>query len=872
MRAIVLATVAFVLLGGHPVLAGGAESETPKPSDQVRISQTVTDGFIHPGIGLTKEILENARTQVLADREPWLSGFRALASNPDSAREVACRNQSRQDSSRPDVDAFDNRGINNRLIGDSFKAHRQTLMYYFTGDEVYRANAMEIVRVWSQMDRTKYKAWPECYIHSCYPIQRMIIAAEVLRYTSARDSKLVWTNQDTDDFTNNFVVPCVQTFLNGNGWFMNQNGYPITAGMSGDIFINDRKSYEKRVEMFTVNKDAPNKGWSFSIQDLARRVDRNVLTGEKVDPPVVQLMEMGRDQAHAHDDVEIFNNATRLLSAQGTRVDPVTGTISTKENAVGPYEFLDDRILAAADYFCRFMLGYDTPWVPVAYDIDPNGDVRAVYPRIADNYRGRIRGLDFWDIYYYYTCKKGVSLAERAPYYHEAFTKRIINSDTDWIFIPANVTGEGAKVAPREQQPAVVEVELRSNLFNNPNAAVVREPDTAFVRITPTDTGTRIAILSADTDQKKIGLRIRSTSVAEVHMSALAKPWLLPNTQGQWRYVAYDLGKLERFRDIVYMTFKGSSQTTVDVDCLIRDGADKLAPPVFASGSGDVGFVAYVGAPVALNFPATSAIGGLAFSSLDKPDGSSLEADNGAFSWAPTRAGEYTFVVNAANPAAVTAKRVRISVARDRESAVARIASRFNKDTPYVKATLETYRAAFEELKALKDATDNETYFARLLQLQQACEALQPLTPLLSDGSMDYPNLVASSNVGDLIGLLTDGNDDTFPGYTLAKDLNFIFDFGPDYRIAATAFAIEGRLNFEVRSQDVTFFGSSDAQNWTPLTPPIATLPTEMSRVDVSKEHSGSPFRYLKIEKNRKSSPMFEPSELRIYGRRCEVR
>ena len=46
---------------------------------------------------------------------------------------------------------------------------------------------------------------------------------------------------------------------------------------------------------------------------------------------------------------------------------------------------------------------------------------------IADNYRGRIRGLDFWDIYYYYTCKKGINLAEKAPYYHEAFTKHVLS-------------------------------------------------------------------------------------------------------------------------------------------------------------------------------------------------------------------------------------------------------------------------------------------------------------------------------------------------------------------------------------------------------------------------------------------------------------
>jgi hypothetical protein len=415
-------------------------------------------------------------------------------------------------------------------------------------------------------------------------------------------------------------------------------------------------------------------------------------------------------------------------------------------------------------------------------------------------------------------------------------------------------------------------MELRSCLLHSDNAAVMRENDTAFVRVTPTDTGTRIAILSADTDKKRIGLRIRSTGATEVKMSALERPWLLPDTQGQWRYVAYDLDRLERFRDIVYMTVKGSPRTMVDVDCLLRNAEDKLTPPAFSSGRGDMQIVAYVGAPVALDFSANSTVSGLLISSLDKPQDSNLNGDSGTFSWRPTQEGEYTFVVNAANAAAIAAKRVRMVVARDRESAAARIASGFNKDTPYVRATLQKYQAALNAIDARDSATDDETSFAKLVQLQQACDALEPLTPLRSDGSMDYPKLVAASNIGDLIGLLVDSNDDTFPVYTLAKDLNYMFDFGPDYQISATAFGIEGRLNFENRAQDVTFFGSIDAKNWTQLTPSIANLPTEMSKVDVGKEHLAERFRYLKIEKNRKSASLFEPAELRIYGRRYEVK
>jgi hypothetical protein len=40
---------------------------------------------------------------------------------------------------------------------------------------------------------------------------------------------------------------------------------------------------------------------------------------------------------------------------------------------------------------------------------------------------------------------------------------------------------------------------------------------------------------------------------------------------------------------------------------------------------------------------------------------------------------------------------------------------------------------------------------------------------------------VRDSDIGGAIGLLIDGNDDTFPVFTLAKDLNYQFDLGPDF-------------------------------------------------------------------------------------------
>ena len=115
---------------------------------------------------------------------------------------------------------------------------------------------------------------------------------------------------------------------------------------------------------------------------------------------------------------------------------------------------------------------------------------------------------------------------------------------------------------------------------------------------------------------------------------------------------------------------------------------------------------------------------------------------------------------------------------------------------------------------------------------------MKPLTPLLPDGSMDFPKAVASSNIGEAMSLLVDGNSDTFPGFYLVKDNYYEFDFGPDFKFSATAFAMEGRVNFEDRMQGVKFYGSNDGKTWTELTPE-ATRPRHGTHEDQGGRQPG---------------------------------
>jgi len=141
---------------------------------------------------------------------------------------------------------------------------------------------------------------------------------------------------------------------------------------------------------------------------------------------------------------------------------------------------------------------------------------------------------------------------------------------------------------------------------------------------------------------------------------------------------------------------------------------------------------------------------------------------------------------------------------------------------------------------------------------------------LLPDGSMDFPKVVVASNIGAVAtNLLVDGNDDTFVGFYLAPDRYHEFDFGPDFKFSATAFALQGRVNFEDRVDDTKFYGSNDRVNWTELTPEPVLHATDLKKVAVSPDLVSSTFRYLRVVRLR--GTLIEPSEMRIYGRRHET-
>ncbi|UUZ79805.1 Ig-like domain-containing protein [Paenibacillus sp. P26] len=180
-------------------------------------------------------------------------------------------------------------------------------------------------------------------------------------------------------------------------YFMNQHQFNVMGTIGRAIFTNDLQLYAEAVEATTVNTAGQHGGRNGSIMYQMRMMTANEITGEALAPSDyhVQVMEMGRDVGHSYDDVAGLSTLVQTIYAQGTKVDPVKGTMSTAANAVNVFNFLDDRSLAGTTYIVKYHLGYDVLWTPAYFDGS------AYYDGINAWSRGRIDSF-FSVLYNYY--------------------------------------------------------------------------------------------------------------------------------------------------------------------------------------------------------------------------------------------------------------------------------------------------------------------------------------------------------------------------------------------------------------------------------------------------------------------------------------
>ncbi len=514
------------------------------------------EGFLHPGIYITKADIERVQKMVREGVEPWKTSFEKLSKDGFSSKTVRIYAY----DSNGDTKALKSEARLKNMRMDSRSVVNQALMYVITGDETYRQNAMTILRMWSEL-RDVYTTLGSDRIDHGEIAFKMAFAAELMKYTSCENELLVWNNTDEEMFTGMLET----TLPKYNSWWywMNQHGICNMGTMANAIFRNDMELYKKAVERTTVNKQGGGsidytKGSGGSITQIFRIVDFDALNGDKIEPTLVHS-EMGRDQGHAYGCLAALSICAKMLDTQKTKVDPITGEYSEKENSVTVFDFADERLLQAANYIGKYNLGYCV--------LHPTIDIGGYYTDINDTNRGNIY-IAFGVLYNYYKYQLGVDMNEEkyrylkeAHEYHypEGGINDFYVGYSDLLFTPEDAKvetntreGESGTIWQAENYTAV-------NYGSVEKLGEYVKCDNASFALTngnyPPGGKTKIVLKVKTENEVKVTIQNEHTVNAPVVMG------IVPNTNGQWQEIAFDILPEGVLRQrIFFITLEGNCE------------------------------------------------------------------------------------------------------------------------------------------------------------------------------------------------------------------------------------------------------------------------------------------------------------------------
>lgn len=861
-------------------------------------------GFKHPALGFTFEQLEYARQQVRADVEPYKTYYNTLAT-------VCCNyaNINLQPTNRdatkvdtPNTPNFNNGTGQTRLINDSQGALTQALLYYMTGQNEYRRNAMRILRTWSNMNPTGYAYFPDAHIHTGVPLYRLLLAAEIMRYTPADATytayPLAWSATDTQKLKDNLIDPMERTFFASNERFMNQHVYSIVGRLAGAIFTDNRARYDETVEWLTVNASSTRPDINGGILPLIPLIDTdNPLN--TVGYPFYQIEEMKRDQAHGGDNVDNLIGLLRLVTAQGTRVDPYTGKPSTSGDAVSVYQFGGNRLLMGANAYARFMLGYDTPWA------DTSGGTSG----ISEAYRGRLNQVEgISEVYNVYKYEQGVDVDTVAPYLATA-AAHANGPVTPWGQASPNNKDMGAEAfltlpraltgVPLPVNTGMLETE-RKSIFLNGDWSTATEGERTFGRARLTPSGATVVFHDISyADRAKyapVGVMVRTNAVTKLSASATdgGRPWCemtVPDTGGQWRYIVPDSSNAatagRRLGDnIIYFKFSGADGAVVDVDFVNLAAPTQLTPPRFSMPVFPVTEFVVRGMAYQATYTATDAnpSDSVVYQAVSLPRGAALDASTGALAWTPgpDQTGMHDLVVSATDGVSISTMTARLSVQPDRQTAFAAALGGYDAAAAYTTPSYAAFKAELAPLRQAVATTPDAEFPALLKKVQEVARKLELVNPrLASDGSLDWSKNMVTPTVLNpaAIPALVDDDYNTTSG-----DLRNVvtLDFGENYRVAANAFGIRARFMFGNRSQGINIYGSNDNASWTLLTSRETTDTGNqnfiMEVIPVLPGLENERYRYFMVRVDHPGPPtdpaypgISSYSELHIHGARFDL-
>ncbi len=550
---------------------GGEKAVSPLITDYLPEITEATDaatGLIHPGITVNADDIRRMQRHVRAGDQPWAAAFNTLASISSSGVS-------------PRIHAWDGDGDTTKLVvetrlknlrADAGTAANQALMYVITGNEAYRANAMNIIRKWSEL-RDVYATLGSDRIDHGAIAYKMSFAAELMKYSSCENSDLNWTANDNAMFTG--MLETINPKHNRAYHWMNQHGICNEGTMASAIFRNDLEQYKTAVVRTTVNPEGGGEAAvaGGAIIQVFKRITKDEMLGEELDEPVIAHIEMGRDMGHAYGNNAALSTCAMMTLKQNTLVDPVTGAYTDSDGGVNVFEYADHRLLAGCDIISRYNLGLDVPF--------PSVDVGGYYyGDINDTNRGNLyQAIGPVYCYYKYIAKADMT-DERLKYVAKAYESRFPEGQSEdniglstLLYTPDEAIMDKLPIQDTSS-PDTWQSEFFTAV-NYGSVTAMEEDNVSFARVSLADGGSRFAHTTAfyaPAAQSKVLLRVRTHGEVKVTLHnehLMYAPFVeavLPDTMGEWEIVELQKRPEATLNQrIMFFTFEGDGGE-LDID------------------------------------------------------------------------------------------------------------------------------------------------------------------------------------------------------------------------------------------------------------------------------------------------------------------
>ncbi len=314
-----------------------------------------------------------------------------------------------------------------------------------------------------------------------------------------------------------------------------------------------------------------------------------------------------------------------------------------------------------------------------------------------------------------------------------------LTGDDYWLSLPAAAKGQ-AVPAPEKTLPFTQKASVITGTANS-----VTEDQHSFLRAKATKRGTTLAVRTMQYGPRDsyspVAIRVRTTAPATllVRSTANGTPYQrvnVPNTNGEWRYVTYDMAtrvvpvSAMGDNNIAFYTFSGKA-ATIDLESVTPQAGTQLAklaytmPSVTAIGVQDV--------PLQVDLAADHSDKPVTYSAAILPRGSSINPSTGLLTWTPGRrqVGDFTFRVQAEDGTTSAATNVTIRVAANRNDALTLALSKRHPSETYTTASTAPVDAAAKDAKALLTSASDSDFASALQKVQLAVSKLQLLNPTL---------------------------------------------------------------------------------------------------------------------------------------------